>query len=202
MAHSVSRSQTNSTLKLAVAFQAGWLIIAGFYVLMGNTISLGLLIVNLPILLAPLAVELITRVRLPLALQLQFHILVTATSLLGSIIGFYSSVPNWDTYAHLYSGVLMAWLGFFVVRQAEDQMKKQFPMWFAILGAIAIATMIAAAWEIYEFMSDLLINTNMQIGGLKDTMIDMIAASIGSFIAIVFSKLFKIPSSLLPKSLR
>lgn len=91
----------------------------------------------------------------------------------------------------MYSGAVTAWFGFFLVRAAERQSKNQFPKWFAIAAAFAVAMATASLWEIYEYLSDVIIHTNMQIGGLEDTMIDMMSAAIGALIALAIAGLFK-----------
>lgn len=196
------KTQLKKSLKLAVGFQLGWIIIAGIYALNGATIAAGLLVGNLLTLFAPVVFEFITRIKLPMSLQIHFLAFVTASSFMGSILGFYGSVNNWDTYVHIDSGVLIAWFGLFLVLQAEQQSKGQLPKWFAIATAFAFTMASAALWELYEYASDQLIHTNMQIGGLEDTMIDTLAALIGATIAVVLVLLFRRPKTVLPKSLR
>lgn len=194
-------SRLGDSLKLAVVFQVAWLVVAGVSVLSGRSINGSLLVGNLIILFAPVVIEVLTRIRLPTALHVHFHIFVTASSFLGSIIGFYALVPNWDTYVHLDSAVLTTWLGFFVVRQAEGKTKAQLPKWFAITAAVAVSMGLASLWEIYEYLSDMIVHTNMQVGGLDDTMIDMMAAVVGSCIAVALAVWLRAPKSVLPKSL-
>lgn len=198
----IAQSRLGNSLKLTFAFQLVWIAIAGLCLLIGRPIASHLMVINLTTLFAIPLAELVTRTQFPLALKLHFYVFVTAASFLGSIVGFYGSVPNWDTYVHLDSGILMAWFGFFAVRQAEGSGKTQFPKWFAILTAFAVPMAIASLWEVYEYLSDLIINTNMQVGGLGDTMIDTIAAAVGAIIAIVIAVWPKFPKSVLPKSLR
>lgn len=196
-----AKFRLNNSLKLAFSFQLAWVVIAGICIAIGRPIAIELLAFNLVTLFAPALLEVLTRTKLPIALQVHFFVFVTSASLLGSIVGFYGLVPNWDTYVHLDSGVLMTWLGLFVVREAESQSKARLPKWFALATAFAVTMALAAMWEIYEFFSDVLIHTNMQIGGLEDTMIDTIAAVVGALIAIVIALWLKAPKSVLPKSL-
>jgi hypothetical protein len=202
MKKTTSPHQLGNTIKLAVMFLLAWLAVAGIYVLIGHPIALALLLVNLPILFVPALLELVTKTKLPIALQINFYIFLTAATFLGSIVGFYGSVPNWDTYVHLYSGVLTGWFGLYVVSHGESHTKAQFPKWFALIASLAVPLAIAALWEVYEYFSDIILNTNMQVGGLDDTMIDTISALIGALIAIAIALWFKAPKSVLPKSLR
>lgn len=197
-----SHFRLGTALKLAFAFQLGWIIATIFCLLSGRHIALGLLPVNLIILFAPALLEFITRTKLPIALIINFCVFLTLAAFLGSVVGFYGSVNNWDTYVHAYSGTLITWLGFFVVQQAERSAKAQLPGWFALAAAFAICMGVASLWEIYEYFSDIVLHTNMQVGGLDDTMIDMISAGVGSLIAVAVAVFFKAPQSVLPKSLR
>lgn len=191
-----------STLKLAFGFQLGWIVVAGLCLLVDRPIASHLLPFNLITLFTPAVVELVTRIKLPMALQIHFFVFVTAASFLGSIVGFYDSVPNWDTYVHIDSGVLLAWLGFFVVLQAEQRSKAQLPKWFGALFAFLVPMALASLWEIYEYFSDVVFHTSMQTGGLRDTIIDMVAAVAGALIAIAIAVWCKAPKSVLPALLR
>ena len=70
---------------------------------------------------------------------------------------------------------------------AEASIKKTVPLWFKNVVAFMTPMAFAAAWEIYEFMSDKYIGTVMQAGGLEDTIVDMLAALIGAIVAVVVS---------------
>lgn len=190
-----------SSLKLALVFLVGWLVVAGICILAGRHIAVGLLPVNLLILFVPVVIEFVTKTTLPIALKIHFSIFLTAAAFLGSIVGFYGTVNNWDTYVHLYSGVLTGWFGLYVVSQGEKHAKAQLPAWFALAASFAIPMGIAALWEVYEYLSDIILNTNMQVGGLDDTMIDTISALIGALIAIAIAVWFKAPKSVMPKAL-
>lgn len=194
------RTNLKRSLKLALIFQIAWIIVFIIYALAGNSPSIGLLIVNLLILFAPALIEVVTRTKLPTAFQIHFYIFVTAASFLGSILEFYGSVPNWDTYVHVDSGVLIAWLGLFAVSRAENRAKGQLPKWFGVITAFMVPMALASLWEIYEFASDQILHTTMQAGGLEDTIVDMTAAIIGATIAIGIALLLKWPKSVLPKA--
>lgn len=190
------------SLKLTLVVQLAWIAISAIYVLRDITIDSDLLAPNLLILFVPVIIELITKINIPIVLQIHFHIFMTTSSLMGSILEFYGSVNGWDTYVHMYSGVLIALIGLFIVREAEDEIAKQFPKWFTIVNAFIWPMALATLWEIYEYASDQLLGTNMQVGGLEDTIIDMLSAIVGAAIAMIIVILFKRPKSVLPRSLK
>ena len=88
---------------------------------------------------------------------------------------------------HTTSGFLTGILGFLLVyvlnekKEIELDMKPGFVALFAFVFAIAIGTF----WELFEFGMDSFFGTNMQQGGLTDTMQDLIVNSIGALIISV-----------------
>ncbi len=139
------------------------------------------------------------------------HLFYTAYILLsiffGSIIGFYSLLPWWDTFLHFLSGVLFSLVGlilFFSIlddEQAGRRIRPAVPILFALFFTAACGVV----WEFYEFTVDSLAGMNMQRWqselppalwtslqnvsnrsnpGLIDTMHDLLAAALGSLMSI------------------
>lgn len=177
------------SLIIALYFQIAWLVVGGVGVLAGGEVSWPLLFANLVTLWAPALFIVITRTALPASFQYGFAAFITASSLIGSALGGYGAIPNWDTLVHIYSGTLLAWFGFIIVGRAEASVKKRFPRWFSYIAAFMTPLAFAALWEIYEFTSDLLLGTSMQAGGLEDTIVDMAAAVVGSIVAVLVKTL-------------
>lgn len=195
------KPQPRHSLALALPFQLGWAVAAIIYILAGNTMNVGFLVLLMTVLWVPTAVELVTRTKLPTALHIHYHAFITASSVMGSTFGFYALVPNWDTWVHIDSGVLLAWLGLFAIRQAEDQVGVRLPGWLSVAMCYASPLAFAALWEISEFLSDRYLHTTTQ-AGLEDTIVDMIAAFVGATIAIAIVSLAVSPKSVLAKALR
>ena len=59
---------------------------------------------------------------------------------------------------------------------------KVFVMIFLFMFTMGVASL----WEIMEFSLDNILGTHTQIGGLEDTMIDMVDALIGAIISIPY----------------
>ena len=112
---------------------------------------------------------------------------------------FYFNVPHWDTILHLFSGLGLGALGFSIVNLLNKSDKNYFSLspGFVALFAFCFAVSIGVIWEIYEFIMDYILNTNMQkyalesgeslIGkaALFDTMKDFIVNVIGVIIISV-----------------
>lgn len=187
------------SLLFVLPFQITALLIGVVAALSGaEDMTIGLLVTIIVTLWAPAALTWMTRVELPFALQVNYFVFIILSSLAGSGLGAYAWIPNWDTYVHAYSGLFLAWLGFFAIQQAEGTMKATAPKWLTIVMGIATALAFAALWEMGEYWSDNTLGTTTQ-AGLPDTIIDMVAALIGSTIAIILTWA-KLPASVLPKA--
>ncbi len=173
------------TLGIAASFQVAWLITGLIFTLAGVQVGWGLLIANIFTLWIPLLFTFVTRIELPYRFQISLAIFLTASSLVGSALGGYRFIPLWDTIVHLYSGMVLAWFGFILADDVEGIIKKPLPLWFRNLVAIMVPLAFGTLWEIYEFVSDNTIGTNMQVGGLEDTIVDMSAAVVGAILAII-----------------
>ncbi len=199
MTSSIKVSTLKRSLPLALIFQIGWVIVVIIGLLFGMYLNISLLILLLVTLWVPAALELITRTKFPTVLHVNFSILLTIASFMGSLFGVYALIPHWDSFAHWYSGLLLAWLGLFAVKAVTDKTKGKvsIPRWFSIAVAIATPLAFAALWEICEFMSDTFLHTHTQ-AGLQDTILDMVSAGVGAIIAVLILVWFKAPKSVLP----
>lgn len=121
--------------------------------------------------------------RTPLFPALRFCILlfIFITMFLANEFGMYGVIPNLDDIEHLFSGVILCFVGLLIFRQLskhEDQVRLRASLivWFSLFFAVAMA----GCWEIYEFSLDGLFGLNSQGGSLDDTMVDIICGTIGA----------------------
>lgn len=127
------------------------------------------------------------QVKIPSEFELLAVIFIYASLFLGEVYGYYTRFWWWDIVLHTTSGFLTGILGFLLVyvlnekKEIELDMKPGFVALFAFVFAIAIGTF----WELFEFGMDSFFGTNMQQGGLTDTMQDLIVNSIGALIISV-----------------
>ncbi|MFZ1301154.1 MAG: hypothetical protein WAQ27_01060 [Candidatus Microsaccharimonas sp.] len=190
MADKIDSQLIRRSLKIALVFQIGWVITGLIFSLFGAKVSWVLLVANMLTLWAPALFMIVTRLNLSDKFQVGFAIFITASSLIGSALGGYGGIPNWDTIVHVYSGTMLAWFGFIIATNAEVSIKKPLPLWFKNTVAFMTPLAFAAVWEIYEYASDVFLGTTMQAGGLQDTIIDMLAAFIGATVALIISILW------------
>lgn len=126
-----------------------------------------------------------------------------AAIVLGEMMELYDTLWWWDDMLHGASGVifgLVGLYGIFAVNKRSDM--KISPMFVAVF-VTCFAMAVGVVWEIFEFTVDVLFKTAMQqwdlgvnarvLGqdyqgmGLRDTMSDLVVATIGSLIAGVIS---------------
>ena len=88
-----------------------------------------------------------------------------AGEIMGNILGFHTSLREYDTFMHFVGGALVASLiAAFLIERL-----KQFS--YAINVFVTLGA--GAAWEIFEFSIDRFLGFHTQ-SGLEDTMIDLI----------------------------
>ena len=115
-------------------------------------------------------------------------------SFLGSGVRLYDSVWWYDIAMHTVVGYVAALLGLFLVCKLADVNKLR-PA-FVLLVCAAVSLAVAAVWEIYEFVTDLLLAGNAQgapvqtvTGGfvvpVNDTMEDILCNTAGAAVFLV-----------------
>ncbi len=113
---------------------------------------------------------------------------------LGEVRSFYYLIPHWDNMLHTFSGAMLGALGFSVINllNRTDRVPVNLSPAFVAVFSFCFAVTVGVVWEIYEFLADGLLHTNMQkfaveggaelIGraALHDTMIDLVVDSVGA----------------------
>lgn len=120
------------------------------------------------------------------SIYINLVIFIMVSSLLGSCFKFYS-INHYDDFLHLYSGVLSCNIAYLIIRYFNNEENiKMVNKVFVIIFLFMFTMGVASLWEIMEFSLDNILGTHTQIGGLEDTMIDMIDALIGAIISIPY----------------
>lgn len=141
-----------------------------------------LLYALLAVIVVPVIVRLLTGVVLPFSALALSASLVVASTILGEFYDFYERFLWWDTFLHGATGVMFAYYGYLLLMTKELRMKVRFSGGFMAWWSMMFSLGIALLWEVFEYAIDKAGRGPMQYG-LDDTMVDMIAASIG---AVVF----------------
>ncbi|WP_214702609.1 MULTISPECIES: hypothetical protein [unclassified Exiguobacterium] len=135
--------------------------------------------------LIPFFIEKTFKTELDGKMKVAYILFLFASQYLGSIVGLYGN-GWWDTFLHLLSGIFLAFLGFDFFSRLDDDLRTEIPKRFLFVYIVVFSMAGAALWEMYEFTSDVFLNTTMQGNGNDDTMVDIIAGSIGGVLAAFF----------------
>ena len=168
------------------------------YLLMLTQCLLGLVVMFLPALL-----EKHLRITVPNYIYVMYFIFLYCAIYLGEVRSFFYVMPQWDTFLHGFSAMMLGSLGFSLVSILNDSKRThvQLSPLFVGLFAFCFAIAMGALWEIYEFSFDGLLGMNMQkfrledgtllIGheALRDTMEDIITDALGALIVSVVGAL-------------
>ena len=120
------------------------------------------------------------------SIYINLVIFIMVSSLLGSCFKFYS-INHYDDFLHLYSGILSCNVAYLIIRYFNNEENiKMVNKVFVLIFLFMFTMGVASIWEIREFSLDNILGTHTQIGGLEDTMIDMVDALIGAIISIPY----------------
>ena len=136
---------------------------------------------------------------IPDIMEVMYFLFLFCAIYLGEVRNFYFKVPYWDMILHGFSAAMLGAFGFIIVNFLNDTEKLNIRLtpFFVSLFAFCFAVTCGAVWEIYEFLADGLLGTNMQkfitadgtvmIGrdAVSDTMEDMIVDACGALIVTV-----------------
>lgn len=103
-------------------------------------------------------------IQIPSVMQILYFVFLYAAIYLGEVHEFYYRFAFWDDVLHFFSGMMLAALGFFLVRLLSDSQHRHVVLspGFVAFFAFTFAVASGAVWEIYEFTIDGIFNTNMQ----------------------------------------
>ncbi|RVU54218.1 hypothetical protein [Anaerosphaera multitolerans] len=164
------------------------------YVLMILQCLVGMIVIFLPS-----EVEKKFGVDIPDMMEIIYFIFLFCAIYLGEVRNFYYKVPFWDTILHCFSAIMLGALGFVIVDFLNKNKKLHLNLtpFFVSLFALSFATTCGVIWEIYEFLADHILGTNMQkfmtyhgeilIGhaAIVDTMKDLIVNFIGALFIVI-----------------
>ncbi len=139
------------------------------------------------------------RFYLPGELQLLLVTFIYAGVFLGGVGDFYYRFWWFDSLLHAISGLGLGFIGFLIPYSLYKTGKLKAEPFFIALFGFCFALSLGALWEIFEFLMDQFLGTNMQKArnleliygyfdtrlGVLDTMYDLILDTIGALIASV-----------------
>jgi len=162
------------------------------YVLMLAQCLAGIVVIHVPMIFSRRF-----EIELPTGLYVMYILFLYSAIFLGEVRSYYYKVPYWDSILHAFSSMMTGFLGFMLVAllNRSEHTRLSLSPFFVAMFAFCFATTVGAVWEVYEFVGDLVLDTNMQkfitadgtvlIGqaALSDTMKDIIIDAIGALLA-------------------
>ena len=133
---------------------------------------------TVPFVALPLIISAAFRWRMNLFFYLLFTF-YTLGPLLGAVYNFYYFTTWWDILLHTLAGTVFAVVG----AQLSDVLNKNntTSYIFAAIFGVLLSIVIAVVWEMFEYSSDVFLNSDMQ----ADTVIDVINTKINRTDGIV-----------------
>ena len=141
-------------------------------------------------------------INLPYLLELIVVIFIFAGIYLSARFDLYYRFFWWDDLLHTVSGVIVGFIGFLIVYKLNHKYSMDFNPLLIAIFAFTFSVTIGVIWEIFEFLMDVWFGTAMQKwnlpettslmgrpyqgSGLRDTMSDLILASLGALFTSVF----------------
>ena len=171
---------------LILIMNLGTIIVAILEFTRGNFSRILTFLAIFPILFAPYIINK-TKYKLNYQEMFLYYFFIFLADFLGCVVNLYNILSWYDLFVHFLSGIFTFVLGIIVLKRINsyDKDNKILNVVFA-LGVVAI---IAILWEIFEFSADNILKVNLQHNldtGVNDTMGDMIVASLGGFIGMLF----------------
>ncbi|MGM9951292.1 MAG: hypothetical protein ACI33P_14265 [Lysinibacillus sp.] len=150
------------------------------------------------VLFLPSKIEQRFQIDIPDIMEIMYFLFLFCAIYLGEVRNFYYKIPCWDLILHSFSAAMLGALGFLIVQFFNDTEKLAIRLspFFVSLFAFCFAVACGAVWEIYEFLADGVLGTNMQkfitaegivLTGheaLSDTMEDLIVDALGALVVI------------------
>lgn len=122
-----------------------------------------------------------TNYRLNSKIKFIYIVYIFLAQFLGSIINLYKAIWWYDLLIHFLSGFLLIIL---CLNLAKIKFQNKLNQFIYYIGFVSFITVI---WEVFEFIFDILLKSNMQHieTGVFDTMEDMILSLIGGILGYI-----------------
>lgn len=128
-----------------------------------------------------------TKSELPPLLRFSVLLFIMITMMLANLFSMYAVIPYLDKFEHLLSGIILFFLGqFIIIKMAKHKRLMSLPSGIIIWFSFFLSVAMAGVWELYEFTGDRLFGLHSQNGSLTDTMIDMFCGTLSAVVASLY----------------
>lgn len=172
-------------LSTIVRILIGISILGSFIIKNYFNLFLGLAVLLLTYL--PNIIARICKIELPSLLKGAIVLFVFSGIYLGNINSFYHKFWWWDAALHLFSGIILGFIGLILLHlfYRDRDIKTYMTPFLIAVFMFLFALGFGILWEFYEFTMDNLFNMNMQLKSLSDTMTDLMADAAGALMVSI-----------------
>ena len=135
------------------------------------------------LLLVPFIIKKCTKLKMSMEIEIVYNVFILLAQFLGSGVNLYAKISWFDTFTHFLSGILTCFVALILLNLFGSNPKRK--IIFHMTYILGIVFLVAGLWEFFEFGMDQLAGMNLQHSietGVKDTMVDILAAFSGSIL--------------------
>lgn len=109
---------------------------------------------------------------------------------LGQFSGLYDRWHWFDAFLHFISALAFGLVGFLLLFVFYVHNALKLPKGIILFFVFFFCLGIGGLWEIIEYGIDHALGTNMQVGSLDDTMVDLMLGGLGAFVSVVMGSIY------------
>lgn len=144
-------------------------------------VCLVIICITLPFILTIVANK--KKIVLPSSFQLMSVLFIGFSLYFGEIREFYQVLWWWDSFLHGVFGIYAVILGIHlakgIIKKDKDITNMRFAT-FIVIFAFCFSMTLGVIWEIFEFLADFFLKTDMLENGIEDTMSDLMINGTGA----------------------
>lgn len=102
--------------------------------------------------------------KIPIMLETSLTIFAFCGFVLGDVFDFYKKIPVWDSILHVFSGIILAYVGFVLIDYfvKRDSINLSMGHMYICVSVVLFSLALGAIWEIGEYLVDDIFGTNNQ----------------------------------------
>lgn len=117
-------------------------------------------------------------------------VFIFSSVFLGQFGGLYDRWHWYDAFLHFISALAFGLIGFLLLFIYYVHNKLKLPKGIILFFTFFFSLGVGALWEIIEYGIDNFLGTNMQVGSLDDTMIDLLLNGFGAVVSITVCSIY------------
>lgn len=164
-------------------------VVGSYYFVFTRDKELGLILKDASIIITitiPYIIEKLFKKDIPIGVKFFWILFIFLAQFLGATVELYNKIEYFDKFTHWLSGIATALISLMILGYLNMFNKKSIV--FNIIWMISVTLAVAAGWEIFEYVANILFGGDAQrvaLTGVNDTMQDIIVALLGGMIACI-----------------